>query len=226
MLHDWDCILFDVDDTLFHFDAYAGLQRLFAGYDTSFTDKDYADYRQVNEPLWVDYQNGTITAHELQTRRFSLFGKQLGVEPEVLNTQFLTAMTDICTPLDGATSLLERLKGKVPLGIITNSFVALQQSRLERSGFRHYFDALVISEQVGVAKPDIRIFDHTLALLGNPDRQRVLMVGDTPESDILGGINAGLKTCWLDHGVRALPDTIKPTWQVTSLTQLEALLTE
>lgn len=74
-----------------------------------------------------------------------------------------------------------------------------------------YYDELLISEQIGVPKPDVAIFDHTLALLGNPDRSRVLMVGDTPESDILGGINAGVKTCWIDHGTRPLPEHIKPT---------------
>ncbi|MDU7870711.1 MAG: pyrimidine 5'-nucleotidase, partial [Pantoea sp.] len=117
-----------------------------------------------------------------------------------------------------------RLHGRVKMGIITNGFTALQQIRLERTGFRDYFSALVISEQVGVPKPAAEIFDYALKQMGNPDRQRVLMVGDTPESDILGGINAGLKTCWLDHGTRPLPQHIHPTWQVKSLNELEALL--
>lgn len=225
MLQDWDCILFDADDTLFHFDALAGLQRLFAGYDVQFTDHDYAEYQAINKPLWVDYQNGAINALQLQTRRFIGWGEKLSVAPEVLNSGFLAAMAEICQPLDGAAHLLKTLHGKVQVGIITNGFTALQQARLERTGLRDLLDVLVISEQVGVPKPDVRIFDHTLALLGNPDRDRVLMVGDTPESDILGGINAGLKTCWLDNGSRVLPPEIKPTWQVQSLAELEALLT-
>ncbi|MCZ4059360.1 pyrimidine 5'-nucleotidase [Pantoea sp. LMR881] len=224
MLNNWDCILFDADDTLFHFDAYAGLQRLFAGYDVHFTDQDYADYQAVNKPLWVDYQNGAISALQLQTRRFHGWSEKLSISPEVLNSGFLTAMAEICTPLAGAVSLMKLLHGKVRMGIITNGFTALQQTRLERTGFRDYFDALVISEQVGVPKPDAKIFDHALALMGNPHRERVLMVGDTPESDILGGMNAGLKTCWLDHGTRPLPAHITPTWQVKSLSELEAIL--
>jgi len=72
----------------------------------------------------------------------------------------------------------------------------------------------------------VAIFDHTLALLDNPDHSRVLMVGDTPESDILGGITAGVKTCWIDHGTRPLPEHIKPTWQVKTLAELQALLRE
>ncbi len=72
MLNDWDCILFDADETLFHFDAFAGLQRMFTRYDVQFSDRDYADYQAINKPLWVDYQNGTITAAQLQTQRFTL----------------------------------------------------------------------------------------------------------------------------------------------------------
>lgn len=100
----------------------------------------------------------------------------------------------------------------------------MQQIRLERTGLRDYFDLLVISEQVGVAKPDSRIFDHALEQAGNPDRSRVLMVGDTAESDILGGINAGLSTCWLNTHHREQPAGIQPTWTVASLSELEQLL--
>ncbi|OQP30362.1 pyrimidine 5'-nucleotidase [Pantoea latae] len=224
MLKDWDCILFDADDTLFHFDAFAGLQRLFAGYDVQFTDQDYADYQAINKPLWVDYQNGAISALQLQTRRFTGWAEKLSVAPDVLNSGFLSAMSEICMPLEGAVSLMHALHEKVPMGIITNGFTALQQSRLERTGFRDYFSALVISEQVGVPKPDAAIFDYALEKMGNPDRSRVLMVGDTPESDILGGMNAGVKTCWLDHGTRPLPEAIRPTWTVKTLGELKALL--
>ncbi len=82
-------------------------------------------------------------------------------------------------PLPGAVSLLNALQGKVRMGIITNGFTSLQQTRLERTGLRDHFDLLIISEQVGVAKPDARIFDYALAQAGNPPRSRVLMVGDT-----------------------------------------------
>ncbi len=81
MLKDWGCILFDADDTLFHFDAFAGLQRLFAGYDVQFTHQDYADYQAINKPLWVDYQSGVISALQLQTRRFNGWTEKLSVAP-------------------------------------------------------------------------------------------------------------------------------------------------
>lgn len=121
-------------------------------------------------------------------------------------------------------SLLNAIRGNAKIGIITNGFSALQQVRLERTGLRDYFDLLVISEEVGVAKPNKKIFDYALEQAGNPDRSRVLMVGDTAESDILGGINAGLATCWLNAHHREQPEGIAPTWTVSSLHELEQLL--
>jgi len=220
----WDWILFDADETLFTFDAFGGLQRMFLDYSVTFTDQDFAEYQSVNKPLWVDYQNGAISALQLQTQRFQSWSERLNVPAGSLNEAFLNAMAEICAPLPGAVSLLNSLKGQAKLGIITNGFTALQQIRLERTGLRDYFDLLVISEEVGVAKPDAKIFDYALQKAGNPDRARVLMVGDTAESDILGGINAGLSTCWLNAHDRALPEGINPTWTVTSLNELEQLL--
>lgn len=220
----WDWILFDADETLFTFDAFGGLQRMFLDYSVTFTADDFQEYQAVNKPLWVDYQNGAITALQLQLRRFEDWAERLNVPSAELNTAFLSAMAEICSPLPGAVSLLNALKGKAKLGIITNGFTALQQIRLERTGLRDYFDLLVISEQVGVAKPDRRIFDYTFEQMNQPSRDRVLMVGDTAESDILGGINAGIATCWLNAHGRTAPEGIEPTWQVTSLSELEQLL--
>jgi 5'-nucleotidase len=217
-------ILTSAKETLFTFDSFGGLQRMFLDYSITFTAEDFQDYQAVNKPLWVDYQNGAISALQLQHQRFDVWAERLSVTPGSLNDAFLNAMAEICAPLPGAVSLLDSLKGKAKLGIITNGFTALQQIRLERTGLRDYFDALVISEEVGVPKPDSRIFDYALTLAGNPERSRVLMVGDTAESDIRGGNNAGLATCWLNAHDRALPEGINPTWTVASLDQLEQLL--
>ncbi|MEI2266087.1 pyrimidine 5'-nucleotidase [Erwinia sp. CGal63] len=225
MLTEWDWILFDADDTLFHFDAYAGLQRLFQQYDVVFSPDDYQEYQAINKPLWVEYQNGAITAMQLQHQRFQGWADRLNVTPHDLNSGFLGAMAELCLPLAGAVNLLNSLKGKVKMGIITNGFTALQQIRLERTGFLEYFDLLVISEQVGHAKPHLAIFEHALEKMGNPPRERVMMVGDNPDSDILGGMRAGLATCWLNADNRPLPEGITPTWQVSTLRELEDILT-
>ena len=220
----WDWIFFDADETLFTFDSFSGLQRMFLDYSVTFTAEDFQDYQAINKPLWVDYQNGAITSLQLQHQRFQSWADRLSVQPGDLNSAFVNAMAEICAPLPGAVSLLNALQGKCKMGIITNGFTALQQIRLERTGLRDHFDLIVISEQVGVAKPHPHIFDYALEQAGNPARSRVLMVGDTAESDILGGMNAGLATCWLNAHNRTLPEGITPTWTVTSLSELEQLL--
>ena len=222
MKYDW--ILFDADETLFHFDAFAGLKQLFAGFDIDFTEDDFEQYQQVNLPLWTDYQDGRISARELQVNRFQAWADRLSVPAHSLNSGFLEAMAEICTPLPGARELVDALSGRVGLGIITNGFTDLQTVRLERTGFIGHFSPLVISEEVGVAKPDVAIFDHALAEMDHPERHKVLMVGDNPYADIRGGLDAGLHTCWLNRDGRERPEGIEPHYQVSSLSELQRLL--
>lgn len=223
-MKNYEWILFDADDTLFHFDSFGGLQRMFKNFGVDFTEQDYQDYQTINKPLWVDYQNGDITAQQLQHKRFDAWAKHLNVSTRDLNSAFLAAMADICVPLEGAVNLLDALKGKKKLGIITNGFTELQVARLERAGLKDHFDLLVISEQVGIAKPHQGIFEHAFSIMGNPAREQVLMVGDNPQSDILGGMNVGIDTCWLNIENKPTPDGIMPRYQVSSLVELERLL--
>lgn len=217
-------ILFDADETLFSFDAFTGLQRVFTKYGIDFTLQDYQAYQNINQALWTEYQNNQITAQQLQNQRFDAWANKLQISSQELNHAFLTTMADICVPLEGTISLLNSLKGKAKLGIITNGFTEMQQARLEKTGLKNHFDLLVISEQVGIAKPHQGIFEYALSIMGHPDRHQVLMVGDNPESDILGGLNAGLDTCWLNVDGRAALEGITPHYQVTSLAELENLL--
>lgn len=222
MKYEW--ILFDADETLFHFDAYAGMQRMLTDYGVEFSDRDFEEYQVVNRPLWVDYQDGRITAQQVQERRFSSWAERLQVSSGLLNSAFLAAMAEICRPLEGAVELLDSLRHRARLGIITNGFGELQQIRLERTGLRERFEVLVVSELVGAAKPHPEIFRHALERMGDPAPERVLMVGDNPDSDILGGIQAGFDTCWVNWDGRTAPPGIHPDYEVNSLLELQNLL--
>ena len=222
MKYDW--IFFDADETLFHFDAFKGMQLMFSRKGVDFTAQDFATYQEVNKPLWVDYQNGDITADQLKHTRFDSWAQRLNTTPEELNSAFLEAMADICDVLPGAKELMEAITGKAKVGIITNGFTDLQAIRLARTGMDSYIDQVIISEEVGTAKPDSIIFEHALQRAGNPCKSKVLMVGDNLHSDILGGINFGIDTCWLNpHGAMAT-DGINPHYTVSSLTELQAML--
>jgi putative hydrolase of the HAD superfamily len=222
MYYQW--ILFDADETLFHFDAYQGLKLMFSGYEVDFTQADYQQYQAVNKPLWVDYQNGDVSAFELQNTRFQSWSDKLGVPTQTINNEFLRAMGETCACLPGAEALVAELTGKVKMGIITNGFTALQMVRLEKTGFKDTFFPLVISEQVGVAKPHPSIFEHAVGFMDDTPKDRILMVGDNPHSDIQGGINAGIHTCWLNVNGDPLPAGIEPHYQVGSLEQLLTVL--
>jgi 5'-nucleotidase len=223
-VNNYDWVLFDADDTLFHFDSFSGLKLLFSRLDVLFTEQHYDEYQLFNKSLWLDYQKGLISAQQVQCQRFDRWAARLNCSSHELNAAFLEAMAEICTPIEGALSLLDALKGTSRLGIITNGFTQLQQIRLERTGLKHYFDLLVISEQVGMAKPNKAIFDHALSLMGNPLGEQVLMVGDNPETDILGGLNAGFDTCWFNRDNKVAPEGIIPHYEVSTLLELEQLL--
>lgn len=222
MKYDW--ILFDADETLFHFDSFGGMRLMFERFGVDFTREDYDAYQLVNKPLWVDYQDGKITADQLKQIRFEGWAAKLGITPLEMNSAFLEAMADICTLLPGAKELLDAISGRAKLGIITNGFTELQAIRLERTGLTDYFEHVVISEQVGIAKPDLGIFDYAHHLMGLPCKSKVLMVGDNPHSDVLGGINFGVETCWLNTQGAAAPEGITPNYEVNSLTQLKNVL--
>ncbi len=219
MKYQW--ILFDADETLFHFDAYQGLKLMFSRFGVDFSRFDFDVYQATNKPLWDDYQNGKLTASEVQNIRFESWADELKVTTQKLNSEFLHAMADICTLLPGAKELIEAIRPKAQLGIITNGFTQLQEVRLERTGLKDVFSPLVISEQVGVAKPDVQIFEHAFAQMDNPDKKQVLMVGDNPHSDIQGGINAGIDTCWLNSKGLSRPLDVTPHHEVSSLMELK-----
>lgn len=220
----YDWVLFDADETLFRFDDLRGLKNMFKNYAIEFTEQDYKEYKEINSKLWKDYQNGIITADEIRQKRFKQWGERLGKTSMQLNSDFLTAMANICEPLEGTVSLLNSLKGKVKMGIITNGFTEWQEIRLERLGLTEHINLVVTSEQAGVAKPHRNIFNHALSRMDNPSRERVLMVGDTFESDIKGGIDSGLHTCWFNAHNKPLTADTHPTYQVTSLSELEIML--
>ncbi len=222
MKYDW--ILFDADETLFSFDAFKGLKTMFARLGVDFTEQDFSEYQHINKPLWVRYQNGEISAAQLQQDRFLSWAERLSTTALELNRLFLEAMADICQVLPGVKELLDLIGSKAQLGIITNGFTQLQQIRLEKTGLSEYFQHVIISEEIGVAKPDRAIFDFALDKMGQPDRNKVLMVGDNVHSDVLGGLNAGVETCWINWNQDAKPEHIDPHFQVTDWFELKQLL--
>lgn len=218
MKYDW--VLFDADETLFSFNSYLGLTSMLKRYGIEFTREDYEAFQAVNKPLWVAYQNNEITAQDIQTRRFAKLSAQTGIDALQLNQELMAEMALVSKPLDGVTAMLEQLYGKVKMGIITNGFTELQQKRLANTHTEKFFEIVVVSEQIGAAKPDRQVFDHAFTLMEQEDKTKVLMVGDTLASDVLGGNNAGIDTCWFNHSKSKNETQIRPTYEISSMDQL------
>ncbi|OOH89883.1 noncanonical pyrimidine nucleotidase, YjjG family [Pasteurellaceae bacterium 15-036681] len=221
MKYQW--ILFDADETLYSFNSYFGLKAMLKHYSIDFTEQDYEAFQAVNKPLWVKYQNKEITAEELRAIRFSKLAEQTGQSAEELNHQLMHEMSYVSQPLNGVMDMLKALHGKVKMAIVTNGFNALQEKRLNNTKTKAFFDLVITSENVGIAKPDARIFEATFAQMGNVDKSKILMVGDTLASDILGGNSVGIDTCWYNPTQYHNDSDIRPTYEIHSILDLVSI---
>lgn len=222
MRYNW--VLFDADETLFSFNSYLGLTAMLKRYGIHFTHEDYDAFQAVNKLLWVAYQNNEITAEDIQMRRFAKLSKQTGVHQIQLNQELMAEMAKVSKPLDGVMEMLEALYPEVKMGIITNGFTELQQQRLQNTQTEKFFDIVVVSEQIGVAKPDRKVFDYAFSLMDDLDKTKILMVGDTLASDILGGYNSGIDTCWFNHTNMANDTKIQPTYEIKNMHELVGIV--
>ncbi len=221
MKYQW--ILFDADETLFSFNSYLGLKAMLARYGIKFSEADYDAFQAINKPLWVAYQNKEITIQELQTTRFAKLAEQTGKDPLALNKELMAEMAIVSKPLPNVMEMLNALYGKVKMGIITNGLDALQQKRLDNTGTTKFFEIVVVSEVVGVAKPNAKIFEYAFEQIGDVDKSQILMVGDTLSSDILGANGVGIDSCWFNHTEENNTTEIKPTYEITDIKQLIAI---
>lgn len=218
MRYNW--VLFDADETLFSFNSYLGLTAMLKRYGIDFSREDYDAFQAVNKLLWVAYQNNEITAQDIQMRRFAKLAEQTGVDQIKLNQELMAEMAKVSKPLDGVMEMLEALHPKVKMGIITNGFTELQQQRLQNTQTEKFFDIVVVSEQIGVAKPDRKVFDYAFSQMDDLDKTKILMVGDTLASDILGGYNSGIDTCWFNHANLPNDTKIQPTYEIKDMREL------
>ncbi len=110
----------------------------------------------------------------------------------------------IDAPVEGAVDVVERLAATHPLGVISNGLPDVQYTKLEALRIRHLFDCIVLSEEVGIEKPDPRIFHHAASLL-EVAPERSLHVGDSYEADVVDGRSAGMMACWYNPSASPAP---------------------
>ncbi|MFA6455536.1 MAG: YjjG family noncanonical pyrimidine nucleotidase [Bacteroidota bacterium] len=218
-------ILADADDTIFDFGKSErhALERTFQDLHKS-ADMDalFTRYHAINKQLWADLELGLIDNKTLRVERFRRLFDEFGLSlpPKEFGDLYLQHLGEGAYLLDGAEELCKYLSEKYTLVIVTNGIKEVQRSRLGRSTIQQYVSGLIISEEVGVSKPHPHIFDAALRTANHSERHNVLMIGDSLNSDILGGINYGIDTCWVNPD--GLPNTLstEPTYQIRTIGEL------
>ncbi len=225
------CILFDADNTLLNFDAAENkaLAETLVNYGIEPDAETVQTYRTINEELWRQLEKGQIRREKLFGERFSRFLKAIdaagdGVEMNRFYLEQLSTHPDLMSP--EVLDVLRELSEVATLAIVSNGAQKVQTRRLAESGVLNFMEDVFISEKMGCEKPNARIFDAALRALGVENREHVLMVGDSLSSDIQGGSNAGLDTCWYNPNHAENPGKVIPTYEITSLEELYPLVME
>jgi len=227
-------LLFDADGTLFDFNKneFLALRASFSDCGMTVSDEEYATiypaYHKINDDLWKDLELGRVTKAQLLRLRFErLFERfSLGEVPSDFNDRYIYNLSQGAYLFDGALDICKRLSeiGGIYMCIVTNGVEAVQVNRYAQSGLAPYFDGIFISEKVGVPKPKKEFFDHVFSAIPNFEPARALIIGDSLTSDIKGGINAGIDSCWLDlEGTADNPDIV-PTYKIDNLEKIFDLI--
>ena len=161
---------------------------------------------------------------ELRRIRFERFLDAAGEyrDPMEMNGHFLHELSLTKFLVPGAEGLMnELLEKNFRLGLITNGLKEVQRPRIAQASMEAYFEVIVVSDEIGVAKPHSGFFEHAFGEMGQPNKTEVLVVGDSLQSDIQGGNNFGVDTCWFNPKKSANLTAHQPTYQIEKLEELK-----
>ena len=225
------CILFDADNTLLDFAAAENkaLAATLVEYGIEPDAGTVQTYRDINSELWRQLEKGQIRRDKLMAERFTRFLKAVnaagsGAEMNQYYLDQLSTHPDLAAP--NVLDVMKELAEVATLAVVSNGAQKVQTRRLAESGVMNFMEDVFISEKMGCEKPNARIFDAALRALGVENREHVLMVGDSLPSDIQGGSNAGLDTCWYNPNHAENPGKVCPTYEISNLEELYQLVME
>lgn len=197
----YDVILMDIDNTLLDFNAGTreALTKLLAQFDLELTPKREAQFHVVNDRLWKAYEHGEIPKTHIFQRRFAEYLGLFGIvtDPLEANAAYAKWLSESAVLMPHCAEFLDALNGKYRLIGVTNGVVTTQTPRLKKSGLDQALEQVFISEAMGCKKPEKEFFDKVFAAIGPVDKSRCIILGDSLTSDMQGGRNAGIATCFL-----------------------------
>lgn len=221
-------LLLDIDDTIldFHRAQDTALPETFRELGIEPTSEVVRRYTEINREGWQMLERGEITRDEVVLRRFRILFSELGrpeIDPKETWAIYEDKLSRIHAFIDGAEALLDELFGKYDMYVVSNGTASVQDRRIAESGIDKYFKKMFISERVGYDKPAKEFFDLCFSEIEGFNKDEAIIVGDSLTSDILGGINAGIRTCHYNpKGIYS--DKIKPDYEIRALSELPSLL--
>lgn len=223
-------LLWDIDGTLLDFAAAekCAIRALFDKYNLgACSDEMISSYAKINKKYWEALERGEMTKPQILVGRFVEFFESINVDTSIaenFNTDYQLTLGDYVVFEDNAINTLESEKGKYRLIAVTNGTKIAQEKKLKTSGLNKYFDSVYISEDVGFEKPDVRYFDYLFTKENINNKSECLIIGDSLTSDMLGGNNAGIDTCWYNPSGKELTGNVNITYEIDNLLSLNTVL--
>lgn len=226
----FDWILFDLDNTILDFGKSSedAFHKLLSEINPALNAAElYPIYNTINHQIWDDREAGKISHNELKWKRWDLFFKSVGIDfdPHISNDIYFETIKGNATFVEHAEQMLEDVSSKHNTMIVTNGLSEVQWPRIKSAQLEKHFNQIIISDEIGVAKPQVDFFNHCDTFIDNSvPKDRILIIGDTLKSDILGGINYGIKTCWYNHFGQPNSTEINPDFEIESIAQFADIL--
>ena len=222
-------LFLDLDDTIldFHKAERIALSKTIRDFGVEPTEEVLALYHTINKWHWEQLELGTLTRAEVLVNRFGVLFEKLGVsvEPEACARAYEKNLSIGHYFLPGAEEAVKRLHKKYRLFLASNGTATVQHGRMTSAGLYPYFEQVFVSQEIGFNKPSREYFDGCFSRIEGFDPEKAMIVGDSLTSDIRGGINAGIRTVWVNPGRGDCGD-IRPDYEIEALHQLEKLLEE
>ena len=220
-------LFLDLDDTIldFHKAERIAIAKTIRDFGVEPTEEILARYHVINKWHWEQLELGKLTRAEVLENRFKMLFSELGVEvnPTQVARTYEKNLSIGHYFLPGAEGAVDALSKKYRLFLASNGTASVQKGRMTSANLYRFFEKVFVSQEIGFNKPSKDYFDACFAQIPGFDRDKALMVGDSLSSDIKGGINAGMRTVWVNPG-HLESGSVKPDYEIEALSQLEGLL--
>ena len=223
-------LLWDVDGTILNFELAerAAIRSLFDRFKLGdCSDEMLMYYSQINKRYWQLMESGKIKKDKMLVERFVEFFSYKGINADIaaeFNKEYQIALCDTIVFNDDAIDIIKHQKKTCKIIIVTNGTEVVQEKKLERSGLNDIVDNVFISELVGFEKPNINFFEKVVLEVGIKDLKEALIIGDSLTSDIQGGYNIGIDTCWYNPKNEENTTLLSPTYTIRNLHELENII--